>query len=378
MARKSHDPFPMPLRFPPFHAELLQQSHWGAGDDVGRIKVVIAEGVAHGDIYFEGAGCDKLRDVVAFSFQHAPKNILEYSGIAWPNARMFQKTVAPTLQRSDFDSHAHSPQRSVATTMDMHIKRTMHKKPATPISLQSSKWAGKTPIPVDDPFIGPARASHTHRKTSGDVSMSDYVSSTNSSKNNSEMSGVAIQQSDFPQQVNRAAFDEILSALSPARRQALLDALTLSKQPSITSASTSKTLANSSDSSLTSIQPVSRPAPTLTNMRRLSTDSRRSMSGQSATMSWEGTPTLGNLWSGNDYPGLLPSIRSTSNDLLSISLGPKRKRSVASPTSDGLPTDISTVIKGMSTSPCKNTSTPCKGKQANDCDAIRSAEEIGD
>jgi hypothetical protein len=33
-----------PLRFPQFHQEILHQSHWAAGDLLGRIRVVIAEG----------------------------------------------------------------------------------------------------------------------------------------------------------------------------------------------------------------------------------------------------------------------------------------------------------------------------------------------
>lgn len=58
-----------PLRFPAFHQEILHQSHWEAGEMLGRIRIVIAEGVY----------CPKKRppfehvkDVLAFSFQHAP------------------------------------------------------------------------------------------------------------------------------------------------------------------------------------------------------------------------------------------------------------------------------------------------------------------
>ena len=32
------------LKFPSFHRELLSQSYWNAGDDLGRIKLIIAEG----------------------------------------------------------------------------------------------------------------------------------------------------------------------------------------------------------------------------------------------------------------------------------------------------------------------------------------------
>lgn len=62
------------LQFPPFHNEILDQAHWDATEAYGRIGVVIAEGVTrsdngdHGTLVF-----DRLRDQIAFSFQHAPR-----------------------------------------------------------------------------------------------------------------------------------------------------------------------------------------------------------------------------------------------------------------------------------------------------------------
>jgi hypothetical protein len=38
------------LKFPTFHRELLSQSYWNAGDDLGRIKLVIAEGFSREDM----------------------------------------------------------------------------------------------------------------------------------------------------------------------------------------------------------------------------------------------------------------------------------------------------------------------------------------
>jgi len=358
----------MPLRFPPFHPELLQQSHWGAGDDLGRIRIVIAEGIAPGDSYVEGHRYDRVRDVVVFSFQHAPRHILEYSGIAWPNPRMFQRGSISSMKQSSFEPHAHSPQRSTNSTMDTYGKPTVHKKPLMSTSLQSSKWAGKPSGTVEDPFIGHVQGSGRPRKTSTDVSMPDYMVSYHSSKNNSEMSGVSIAQSDFEQQVSRAAAEEILSNLSPSRRQALLDTLTPLKQPMATTTGTMKPLAKSNEESAMSAQPVLQSA-TLLNTRRPSTDSRRSVSGQSAAMSWEGTPMHMDSWSSNDYPGLLPSIQSTINDARSVSLGPKRKRSLTPPLLDTPTNDPLTVVKGMSTSPCKATPTSFIGKLADEDDA---------
>ena len=58
-----------PLRFPAFHQELLTRNYWNAGDDLGRIKVVIAEGLLRDSTAMP---FDRIKNVVAFSFQHAP------------------------------------------------------------------------------------------------------------------------------------------------------------------------------------------------------------------------------------------------------------------------------------------------------------------
>ena len=57
----------MDLKFPPFHQEMLNQTWWNAGEDMGRIRVTIAEGIGHGETAFQ-----KIKTIVAFSFQHAP------------------------------------------------------------------------------------------------------------------------------------------------------------------------------------------------------------------------------------------------------------------------------------------------------------------
>ena len=56
------------LRFPPFHTELLDQTWVNPAQDLGRIKVVIAEGIRP----TPASGFDKIRNIVIFSFQHAP------------------------------------------------------------------------------------------------------------------------------------------------------------------------------------------------------------------------------------------------------------------------------------------------------------------
>jgi hypothetical protein len=57
------------LKFPAFHHELLTQSYWNAGDELGRIKVVIAEGCCRDPL---STTLDRIKNIVGFSFQHAP------------------------------------------------------------------------------------------------------------------------------------------------------------------------------------------------------------------------------------------------------------------------------------------------------------------
>ena len=57
------------LTFPPFHPEMLTRNLWNPGESMGRIKLIIAEGLVHSDAKspFERKG-----NLVSFSFQHAP------------------------------------------------------------------------------------------------------------------------------------------------------------------------------------------------------------------------------------------------------------------------------------------------------------------
>lgn len=57
------------LKFPTFHKELLLQNYWNPGDDLGRIKVVIAEGFSRDNMTYP---FERIKNIVSFSFQHAP------------------------------------------------------------------------------------------------------------------------------------------------------------------------------------------------------------------------------------------------------------------------------------------------------------------
>ncbi|KAK1977207.1 hypothetical protein LZ30DRAFT_785059 [Colletotrichum cereale] len=77
------------LRFPAFHSgEILQQRFWNPGDDFGRIKVTMTESFPRESVTMP---FERVKNVIAFSFQHAPLEILESSAIAWPNPTMWQK-----------------------------------------------------------------------------------------------------------------------------------------------------------------------------------------------------------------------------------------------------------------------------------------------
>ena len=141
---KSPDTPHKPITFPPFHQQVLQDMHWDAADNFGRIKIVISEGYIHNESPTYGLAHQfiRFRDLVAFSFQHAPlrkssscpdvlgetdeshnTDILEFSSIAWPNANMWRQSgsrgtipQAPIGTRpgssEDENSHAHSPRHA--------------------------------------------------------------------------------------------------------------------------------------------------------------------------------------------------------------------------------------------------------------------------
>ncbi|KAI0437136.1 hypothetical protein F4803DRAFT_566297 [Xylaria telfairii] len=103
------------LKFPQFRSELLRQSYWSPADEVGRIKIIISEGFPRDSLT---APIERVKNIVAFSFQHAPLDILESSGIAWPNPAMWRRgpfnptMPVPSQQHEDgADAHLHSPRR---------------------------------------------------------------------------------------------------------------------------------------------------------------------------------------------------------------------------------------------------------------------------
>ena len=57
------------LRFPQFRSEMLSQNFWNAGENIGRIKIVISEGILPA---LTALPFKRMKNLVSFSFQHAP------------------------------------------------------------------------------------------------------------------------------------------------------------------------------------------------------------------------------------------------------------------------------------------------------------------
>ncbi|KAI4867570.1 hypothetical protein F4820DRAFT_467758 [Hypoxylon rubiginosum] len=161
------------LRFPPFRSEVLRQSYWSPGDEVGRIKIVISEGFPRDSLTVP---IERVKNVVAFSFQHAPLDILESSGIAWPNPGMWRRSANPTMpvpsqhHEDGPDAHLHSPRR-----------RTSYMKGTSNVSGHSSGPPGLAQASSSN-LLGSMPNTQAMLQRSGAKSNSGWVDPFNSQK----------------------------------------------------------------------------------------------------------------------------------------------------------------------------------------------------
>lgn len=190
---------PDPLRFPLFHEETLTQSWWNAGETMGRIKVIIAEGLAHGLV---PAPFERTKNIVSFAFQHAPLHILEDSKVAWPNpgmwcqvSELYNLAARRDYEPTDADAHGHSLRgqgKDASTTLthaDTACEFTAQPPSRTP-GIRSEFGDAFLPVMTSfpDPFVddgkpGISRMSNG-REGSEDQYMSDHTRSiTPASKN---------------------------------------------------------------------------------------------------------------------------------------------------------------------------------------------------
>ncbi|GAB1317455.1 hypothetical protein MFIFM68171_07665 [Madurella fahalii] len=198
---------PRKLRFPPFPRELLSQNYWNPGDDIGRIKIIISEGFPRDSV---SVPIERVKNIVAFSFQHAPLWMLEMSEIAWPNPSMWPTRLTrpvPMYHAEGAGSHAHSPRKK---SWSRNIRNQRFPTPIMgsggfpgnpAVQVPYYGWSNTGPgnmFPYHDPFSGseaytdwvasmtrentakywPASLFRPRGQTNSDISMPDYVPSS--------------------------------------------------------------------------------------------------------------------------------------------------------------------------------------------------------
>ncbi|KAI0424460.1 hypothetical protein F5Y09DRAFT_139426 [Xylaria sp. FL1042] len=137
------------LKFPQFRSELLRQSYWSPADEVGRIKIVISEGFPRDSLTVP---IERVKNIVAFSFQHAPLDILESSGIAWPNPAMWRRgpfnptMPVPSQQHEDGpEAHIHSPRRRSSFVKSAMSSSGYHSACANTSQMDANTFIGNMP-----------------------------------------------------------------------------------------------------------------------------------------------------------------------------------------------------------------------------------------
>ncbi|KAL8654578.1 MAG: hypothetical protein Q9210_001424 [Variospora velana] len=222
------------LRFPPFPQEMLMDQWWSAGEDLGRVRVVITEGLARGQ--GQPGAFRRVKNVVSFSFQHAP---LEDAGVAWPNPEMWyqsaQQIYAPSspckLGATDLDAHAHSPRRqntsrevditsAIGVMPPRLLSQTIMPPPASrAASMIDSNW---TTLPQMQDNFGEEHKHQIPRRwgismNTSDVSMPDYSHSITprSSRDASWQDTHEVPEVPFAQQESQ--FEELMAVYSPVK-----------------------------------------------------------------------------------------------------------------------------------------------------------------
>ncbi|GFG16845.1 hypothetical protein IFM61392_09722 [Aspergillus lentulus] len=305
------------LRFPPFHQDILEQRHWEAGDLHGRIRVVIAEGFARPN---RNPPFERVKDIIAFSFQHAPLQVLECSNIAWPNSgmwsrgqRVFKYNAGSVLSgpKQEEDLHAHSPTRHENRSVVANSNRVSNPAayaawpyrnypPPPPQWVNSNREATWSYQPTQeplmaDPFIDPhildPAARHRGARPSWeDVCMPDYHSSSSSSRAISSMTGISYEHSKQPSivaPIDEETYSQLFEGVSPPKPLACTSQApknTSSALPSVAS----KLSAAAEERSSSCVKSARRPSI----LKELSQPGSRSVSGSSAKSSLPAEPLL--------------------------------------------------------------------------------------
>jgi hypothetical protein len=218
----------------------------------------------------------RIRDVLAFSFQHAPMrklpkclcrawltmvatDILEFSGIAWPNPGMWTQAQSRSVQgpvscaqrplvpeiKEDEDAHAHSPRRpshqdecvpegsSSKRHPDYEDYWANQSMPPLQRHVDAAGWNQSQPGdanivrqngPLADPFLEPRGLSNAtsrrgQKMSSEDTPMPD-VPSYEQSRHLSGMTGISYEHKDVPPNniaSHEAIMNQLVEALSPLK-----------------------------------------------------------------------------------------------------------------------------------------------------------------
>lgn len=154
---------------------------------MSRIRIIISEGFLRDSI---STPFERVKNLVAFSFQHAPlgqctlipprgnhteadewTDILESSGIAWPNPSMWQRSPstsslpAQTYTSSVTESHAHSPRRQLEPLFTPPALTMTRSK--FPVIGNSQETSSRGENRATDQLF--ARQSRQHRSTDGSM-----------------------------------------------------------------------------------------------------------------------------------------------------------------------------------------------------------------
>ncbi|KAB5522836.1 hypothetical protein GE09DRAFT_1229946 [Coniochaeta sp. 2T2.1] len=173
------------LKFPAFKKELLHENGWDPSHDTGRIKVVISEGFPRDS---PTQPFERVKNIVAFSFQHAPLDVLEAAGIAWPNPSMWR---APSLSqpclvmgyRPDEApvSHGHSPRRQQmprnAQAFGQGFQSYPHPSTMGPGNPHANSFLGAMDFPPGPPSIPPNMSGGFPGDSLSDMAYYDWVNS---------------------------------------------------------------------------------------------------------------------------------------------------------------------------------------------------------
>ncbi|PQE31591.1 hypothetical protein CJF32_00010467 [Rutstroemia sp. NJR-2017a WRK4] len=164
---------------------------------------------------------ERVKNLVAFSFQHAPLDVLETSSIAWPNAAMWRQVslVAPyyahhTSPRhvvEDLEAHTHSPRKSSAVGF-LGTKAASMPPPPPPFAKP----------PTFDPFttapVGPSFNQWRRQASSTDTSMPDLSlrGSTQAGSCRNVSDPMIVERTGRQNMISEGGFEALCEALIPS------------------------------------------------------------------------------------------------------------------------------------------------------------------